>query len=285
MGNPNIQQINEKTWSIDEGMVRYFLLEGDDKALLIDTGAGSPNAKEIAESLTSKPLMLINTHTDVDHISGNNAFEWFYVSKEDYEYKQNITTARPEYVEDGDVIDLGNRPIKIYATPGHTEGSISLLDVNNRVIYTGDSVSTATIFMFGAHRSLNKYFASLSKLESLADEYDTIYPCHGTPQLDKAAVGLVKKDLIASLRGDIQCEAKDMFGTKVNVYKGEFTGFFMPEKLEGCPVCGKYVFSEKYEICPVCNWENDPVQRSDFSFAGGANKDSVLEARKKFSND
>ncbi len=46
-----------------------------------------------------------------------------------------------------------------------------------------------------------------------------------------------------------------------------------------CPVCKKHKFWENYEICPVCGWENDPVQRRDKDFAGGANKMSLREAR------
>lgn len=60
------------------------------------------------------------------------------------------------------------------------------------------------------------------------------------------------------------------------------------EKLCGedrlCPCCGEYIFEEKdaYEICPVCGWEDDPVQRRDPDFAGGANSLSLNEARRKY---
>ena len=51
-----------------------------------------------------------------------------------------------------------------------------------------------------------------------------------------------------------------------------------------CPVCGKYYFSEAggYEICPVCGWEDDPVQRRFPEMEGGANKDCLTEARRKY---
>ena len=37
-----------------------------------------------------------------------------------------------------------------------------------------------------------------------------------------------------------------------------------------------------YEICEVCGWEDDPVQRKDKDFAGGANELSLNEARKQW---
>lgn len=50
---------------------------------------------------------------------------------------------------------------------------------------------------------------------------------------------------------------------------------------EICPVCGKYEFTERggFEICPVCGWEDDPVQRREPDYAGGANKMSLNEAK------
>ena len=55
-------RINDNSWRIDEGFVRYFLLEGKDFALMVDSGASSPDAKKIAEGLTDLPVKLINTH-------------------------------------------------------------------------------------------------------------------------------------------------------------------------------------------------------------------------------
>ena len=51
-----------------------------------------------------------------------------------------------------------------------------------------------------------------------------------------------------------------------------------------CPCCGQYYFREKnaFEICPVCGWEDDPVQRRDTDFAGGANELSLEQAREAF---
>ena len=73
MGN-EIIPLNEDTWRIENDGVRFFLLTGRERALLIDTGMTAPNAREIAASLTDLPMALLNTHADRDHISGNAAF-------------------------------------------------------------------------------------------------------------------------------------------------------------------------------------------------------------------
>lgn len=77
--NESIIAINENTWRIEGGGVRLFLLSGSERALLIDTGMTLTDARAIAQSLTDKPLELLNTHADRDHIAGNAAFDRFYM--------------------------------------------------------------------------------------------------------------------------------------------------------------------------------------------------------------
>ena len=53
-----------------------------------------------------------------------------------------------------------------------------------------------------------------------------------------------------------------------------------------CPCCGYLTLSEPppgtFEICPVCNWEDDNVQFNNIDFEGGANEESLREARQNF---
>ncbi len=51
-----------------------------------------------------------------------------------------------------------------------------------------------------------------------------------------------------------------------------------------CPCCGYKTLAADgfFEICPVCFWEHDPVQYDDPTYAGGANTESLEEARRNF---
>lgn len=49
-----------------------------------------------------------------------------------------------------------------------------------------------------------------------------------------------------------------------------------------CPVCGKNC--AEYAVCHQCNWENDPIQRENPDFQGGANNMSLNEAREAYKN-
>jgi glyoxylase-like metal-dependent hydrolase (beta-lactamase superfamily II) len=63
-------------WLIAEpGHVCSWLVEGDERSALIDTGLGVDSIRPIAEQLTPRPLMVINTHYHFDHVGGNHEFE------------------------------------------------------------------------------------------------------------------------------------------------------------------------------------------------------------------
>ncbi len=226
-----IIKINENTWRIEDGMVRMFLLTGTKEALLVDSGVSGINAKEIAESITNLPVKLINTHADGDHIAGNEAFPEFYMHPQEeanYRFRGRTGTIIP--VQQGDVLDLGDRPLEIIDLPGHTPGSIAILDVKNRVLIGGDSIQDGRIFMFGEHRNLKDYIASLEKLSAYEGRFDEVYASHSSVVV---APNIIPK-LIAGakqiLAGEAVGEEIDMFGNSVLLYQFEYAGFLCPKK-------------------------------------------------------
>jgi len=82
--------------------------------------------------------------------------------------------------------------------PGHTPGSIALLERNQRFILTGDTVGNVPVYMFGTGRNLPAYLASIKKLKEIQDSFDEIWPAHGKRPLPKA----ILKDL-CQLAGEI----------------------------------------------------------------------------------
>lgn len=222
----NVYRIDQNTWRIEDGHVRFYLFCGEKKAALIDTGMNCPDARELAEKITSLPLLLINTHADPDHISGNGAFEEFYMSPAEEEYyRSRGGKGRPVPVWEGDVIDLGDRPLRIIDIPGHTPGSIAVLDEKNRILVSGDSVQDGNIFMFGAHRDLRRYAESLRHLEEFRGQFDEIYPMHGSfpvsPDLTEKLIGGAE-DVLA---GKASAVPVSVHGREVGLYKFDFAGF------------------------------------------------------------
>lgn len=185
----NVLQISENSWRIEDKHVRSFLFTGDRTAILIDTGFGTGDIKACAESLTDLPITLVNSHADPDHIGCNAAFDAALMHPSEFAYyafragKEHAVSPLWE----GDVIDLGVRSFEVFLIPGHTPGSIALLDRENRILLSGDTVADSPVFCFGDHRSVPAMIESLKKLEAMSDLYDTIYPSHGSFPLQKEA--------------------------------------------------------------------------------------------------
>lgn len=224
-----IIQINENTWRIDEGHVRFFLLTGTKRAMLIDSGMQINNAKEIAMELTDLPIELINTHADMDHVGSNHEFETFYMHPSEasnyYNSKKRTGTFLP--VENGDIIDLGERPLEIVALPGHTPGSIGILDQKNRAIFSGDPIQDGTIYMFGVQREAHAYQRSLEKLEKYKDKFDVIYPSHGTFPVYPDIIEKLHETMAKIMAGECEYKEEDMWGNKFKKYETEVATFLM----------------------------------------------------------
>lgn len=226
----DIINIDSHTWRFEDGFVRFFLLEGDDKAVLIDSGVNCPNAVEIAKTLTDKPIMLLNTHGDGDHTSGTAGFAEIHMHVMDYincdVHKRYPGTSLVE-INDGDIINLGNRPLKIIHIPGHTQGSIAILDINSRILYAGDSVQKGHIYMFGSKRCPDRYEESLDKLIAMKDEYDHIYASHDECVVAGDYAQKVKQAWKQVQNGEAKYEMMDLFGNKVKSYTTDVCGFYM----------------------------------------------------------
>ncbi len=104
-------------------------------------------------------------------------------------------------LSEGQIIELGNRPLEIIEIPGHTPGSVAILDINRRVLISGDSVQEGKIFMFGKFRNLKEYIPSMKKLLKYADRFDSIYPSHGSIPVEPGTIPKLIDDAEQILAG------------------------------------------------------------------------------------
>ena len=226
-----IVRIDADTWRIEDGMVRAYLLAGTERALLVDSGMTLKNAREIAEGLTEKPLSLLNTHGDPDHIAGNGAFPQFYMHPaEETNYRAFGGQGELLPVRDGDVIDLGGRALEVVGLPGHTPGSIALLDRGRRALISGDPIQDGGIFMFGPGRDLREYLHSLRRLQKRSGEFDEIWPAHGSFPIPPEQIGKLCIAAERILTGQATWEPAERFGTPIRVYDAGCARFLLPDK-------------------------------------------------------
>ena len=218
--NCEIFPINENSWRIEDSGVRCFLLTGSEKALLIDSGRELHTARDIAESLTDLPVMLLNTHADGDHTGSNEQFESFYMHPdEEAHFRRGGRGGTIIPVREGDILDLGGRELRIIDLPGHTPGSIAVLDVGNRVLISGDPVQEhGRIFMFGAHRNMENYIRSLEHLETFTAEFDEIWPSHADIPISPALIRKLHDGARDVLDGKVAGSPVEVHGNQVIAY-------------------------------------------------------------------
>lgn len=224
-----IVKTGEGTWRIEDGFVRFFLLTGTDRALVIDSGVSGPGVRQLAGSLTDLPLTLVNTHGDGDHTAGNGDFSSYYIHEADVRacaLTEKFPDSVPQNVSDGDVFDLGGRTVEVIAIPGHTVGSIALLDTAARTLYSGDSVQDGRIYLFGAHRDPDRLEASLEKLASMTDRFDRVCPSHGTPELAPDYVGKVLAAWREVRAGRVAHHPESLHGRTVRTFDTPDCGFY-----------------------------------------------------------
>lgn len=238
-----VKKIADKTWAIhDKTQVVSYLVEGDKKALLIDTGWGLGNLAELVQSITSLPITVVITHGHPDHVCGAFQFSDLYISRED-EYllknfynsetrrqllenrfkdqysadfsKENWINARLKNVstvKEGDVFELGRRNLKVIEIPGHTPGSICLLDKENELLFPGDSIQTTPILMhLDTSLPLSTYFDSIVHVYSFEEEYDKILPGHGETPVDKTVLDELINGVSEILEGKLVGKLEQTF--------------------------------------------------------------------------
>lgn len=104
-------KVDEKTWIISfmNGTEYMFLLEGEEKALLIDTGYGVGNLRAFVEKLTEKPILVTNTHYHPDHAAGNGEYDLIFPNHNGGPIAREYLT---QYIELVDAVYAGKAVIE-----------------------------------------------------------------------------------------------------------------------------------------------------------------------------
>lgn len=144
-----VSEIFEKTWMIqdynDGDPVNTFLIEGDSRSLLIDSGYGKADILPVCRGLTSKPIACACTHGHIDHAMGARAFSERYIHSADLEvYRANerfegLGHCEMQFLDDIKAFDLGGRLVTWRLFPGHTPGSVVFHDSLSGYVFDGDS--------------------------------------------------------------------------------------------------------------------------------------------------
>lgn len=205
-----IEKIDNTTFAISEYKhweeAHSYLLLGNDKALLIDTGLGIANIKRIVDKITSLPIIVATTHVHWDHIGGHKYFnniavhnlekKWLLdfplsldivkhnLMKKPCDFpktfdidKYEIYKGKPTIIlNDNDIIDIGKRKIRTIHTPGHSPGHLCFYDVSNEYLFTGDLVYEGKLDAYYPTTNPQDFKNSINKIRKL--NINKILPGH-----------------------------------------------------------------------------------------------------------
>lgn len=203
-GSYQAKQFDEGTWFINfmEGSQNLYLLEGEEKALLIDTGYGTNTLAEFVRTITDKPLLVANTHFHPDHAGGNGEFPSVMLH---HNWGADAGAVRPgpnlpfdiaalpypDYekilLHDGDIIDLGNRKIQVLEICAHSNSSLAFLDEDHRFLICGDELESAQVLLYQLSggdeyydlpQRLRLHRENMRRLKQLQPKIDHLLPNH-----------------------------------------------------------------------------------------------------------
>lgn len=197
-----------------------YLVEGKDRALLIDSLTGVGDLQAYVRELTDLPVTVVNTHGHVDHCGGNFDYGECYIHPDDialmYDHadparrlefsksgakfmplrteptladvpKPRPIVTRPVY--DGDIFDLGGGvQLEVIGVPGHSFGTIVLLDRAKRVVFSGDACNVNTLLFIGGSTTIERYKQSLLHFKTFQPYFDIMRGGHGLVEVPKVII-------------------------------------------------------------------------------------------------
>ena len=207
------------------GGEQSFLIEGSDKALLIDGLSGVGSLKAFVRELTELPVTLVNTHGHVDHTGADFEYKEVYIAPEDiplmYAHSDmemrlgfaksgamfaplptepklsDVTVPGPVKtlpMKNGDIFDLGGVKLEVIAVPGHTRGTVVFLDRDRRIVYSGDACNRNTLVYGEESASIEEFKESLLHFKEFQPAFDGLWGGHGgameQPEIIDSAIAL-----------------------------------------------------------------------------------------------
>ncbi|MBO4419647.1 MAG: MBL fold metallo-hydrolase [Oscillospiraceae bacterium] len=206
-----VEQIDPETFAISEYKhweeTHCYLLCGQEKALLIDTGLGVSDIRTVVDGLTRLPVTVLTTHVHWDHIGGHGRFDRVAVHEAErnwlsegfplpaQEVKNQLTKAPCDFPEEfvlesyqvfqgepqilfggGDRFDLGGRGVCVLHTPGHSPGHCCFYEPERRYLYSGDLIYQGCLYAFYPTTDPQLFYRSVKRLRGY--DIDRIFPGH-----------------------------------------------------------------------------------------------------------
>jgi glyoxylase-like metal-dependent hydrolase (beta-lactamase superfamily II) len=186
-------------------------------------------------------VTVINSHSHYDHVGDNYRFAEVWAFDDDSEVariERGLTRAecrrflepgsyldlppgfdpalyeiRPSPVtrrlRHGQAIELGGRTLTVHHTPGHSPGSLCLLDSRDGLLFTGDTFYPGMLYADFEDSDFDAYRQSLKYLLGLLDEVNHLCPAHNEAYVPKEVLARVLEAFERVAAGEAAFELRD----------------------------------------------------------------------------
>lgn len=243
---PGVWEIIDRTTD-SSNSVDIYLVEGTEKALVIDAGVSGSDLAGYIKTLTDKPLELVLTHGHPDHVASAYQFNKVYMSSRDFDiakYTIHYNTFESSGYKDlkgGEIFNLGGCKLEVLALPGHTPGSMVLLDRERQILFTGDAIGSGSLWMqLPESSSVKEFRDEIRKFEkNIAGLNDLkVYLGHGCmmggKKIDKNYITDTRITAEKIVSGEIKGKpsGRQDYPGSVSASYGQMTDFlYLPEKV------------------------------------------------------
>lgn len=174
-----------------------YLVVGSKKALLIDLAIDTPELLDFAKKIASVPVETVLTHGHPDHIFFLENVGAAYAHPMDFGIIRSgmggifppCSTAELLPLEDGQTLDIGGRQISVHHVPGHTKGSIVLLDSDTGLLFAGDTCARRLLYGLTPTVTLDEHCRYLENVKKM--DFSSIYTAHDRCPLPKKYIDTI----------------------------------------------------------------------------------------------
>ena len=174
-----------------------YILKSGSEATIVDPGGEPERVLRFIKDINVKPTRIVATHTHFDHVLGVDGIRKttktpFLIHLDDLSMLRSMQSRVRQfmgfevpppsnvdgYVQDGDLLELGEEKIRVLHTPGHSPGSISLS--GDGYVLTGDALFNQSIGRTDLPGgNLNTLIHSIRERLFKLDDETIVYPGHG----------------------------------------------------------------------------------------------------------
>ncbi len=193
-----ISKFEDNMWVVETtDNTTMYIVEGTDKAMLIDTGTKCENLDNVIRHITKKPLVVVITHAHPDHAGNIDYFDEIWLHPSDTVLLSKNYKGSVQYLYHGQVFDLGQTRLEVAHMPGHTPGSVVLLDWQTGNCYSGDAFGSGMVWLqLRPFTPIKTYAKSCMAMELLMDKGITKIYCGHYPYVKKT----YSKEYITDMR-------------------------------------------------------------------------------------